>query len=96
MLQCERFPRDSREAGMNQTNGKRVLLISNSTLYGNGYLDHAELGEVIAGVKAGRTSSDEIIIFDSTGMALQDVITATIIYENAVKNSIGTVMEFAA
>jgi ornithine cyclodeaminase/alanine dehydrogenase-like protein (mu-crystallin family) len=57
---------------------------------------HAELGEMIAGVKAGRTSSDEIIIFDSTGMALQDVITATIIYEKAVKNSIGAVMEFAA
>jgi len=33
------------EAGMNQTNGKRVLLISNSTLYGSGYLDHAE-GEI--------------------------------------------------
>lgn len=30
---------------MNQTNGKRVLLISNSTLYGSGYLDHAE-GEI--------------------------------------------------
>ena len=27
---------------MNQTNAKRVLLISNSTLYGSGYLDHAE------------------------------------------------------
>ena len=27
---------------MNRTNGKRVLLISNSTLYGSGYLDHAE------------------------------------------------------
>jgi len=57
---------------------------------------HAELGEIIAGVKAGRTSADEIIIFDSTGMALQDVITATIIYEKAVKSGAGTVMEFAA
>ena len=28
---------------MNRTNGKRVLLISNSTLYGSGYLDHAEV-----------------------------------------------------
>ena len=27
---------------MGQTNRKRVLLISNSTLYGSGYLDHAE------------------------------------------------------
>ena len=30
---------------MNKANGKRVLLISNSTLYGSGYLDHAE-GEI--------------------------------------------------
>src|SRR5713101_7410829 len=36
------FLRNSREAGMNASNGKRVLLISNSTLYGSGYLDHAE------------------------------------------------------
>ena len=44
---------------------------------------HAELGEVIAGIKPGRTSSDEIIIFDSTGMALQDVITSALVYEKA-------------
>ena len=30
------------EAWMNQTNSTRVLLISNSTLYGSGYLNHAE------------------------------------------------------
>ena len=30
---------------MNKANGKRVLLVSNSTLYGSGYLDHAE-GEI--------------------------------------------------
>ena len=56
---------------------------------------YAELGEIIAGVKAGRTSSDEIIIFDSTGMGLQDVITATITYEKAVQNGVKTVMKFA-
>lgn len=56
---------------------------------------YAELGEMIAGVKPCRTSSDEIIIFDSTGMALQDVITATIIYEKAVKSGVGSVMRFA-
>ena len=49
----------------------------------------------MAGLKAGRVSDDQIIVFDSTGMALQDVITATIIYEKAVKNQIGAVMEFA-
>ena len=42
MPRQEHFFRDSREAGMIKTNCKRVLLISNSTLYGSGYLDHAE------------------------------------------------------
>ena len=57
---------------------------------------HAELGEVIAGVKSGRTSSDEIIIFDSTGMALQDVMTAALVYEKAVCEGVGAVINLAA
>jgi len=56
---------------------------------------YGELGEVIAGVKPGRTSSDEIIIFDSTGMALQDVITAAAVYEKAIKQGTGILMNFA-
>jgi alanine dehydrogenase len=57
---------------------------------------HAELGEVIAGLKPGRTSSDEIIIFDSTGMALQDVVTAAAVYEKAVSRKAGMLTDFAA
>ena len=57
---------------------------------------YAELGEVVARVKPGRASDDEIFIFDSTGMALQDVITATIVYENAIKQGAGAVIDFAA
>src|ERR1700687_2126139 len=56
---------------------------------------YAELGEVIAGVTPGRTSSDEIIIFDSTGMALQDVVTAAAVYEKAVNTGAGNWMNFA-
>ena len=55
---------------------------------------YAELGEVIAGYKSGRTSSDEIIIFDSTGMALQDVVTAAAVYEKAVRAGSGTRIDF--
>ena len=66
-----------------------------SSLVGNEDV-HAELGEVIAGVKPGRTSSDEIIIFDSTGMALQDVMTAALVYEKAVREGVGIVMNLAA
>jgi alanine dehydrogenase len=45
---------------------------------------YAELGEVISGCKRGRSSAEEIIIFDSTGTALQDVAAAAIVYEKAV------------
>jgi alanine dehydrogenase len=44
---------------------------------------YAELGEVVAGRKRGRESDKEIIIFDSTGMALQDVAAAALVYEKA-------------
>ena len=37
---------------------------------------HAELGQVVAGIKPARTRDDEIIVFDSTGTALQDVAVA--------------------
>src|SRR6185436_13253009 len=50
---------------------------------------HAELGEVITGKKAGRTSEEEIITFDSTGTALQDVAAAAIVYERAVSTNMG-------
>lgn len=56
---------------------------------------HAELGEVIAGTKPGRTSPDEIIIFDSTGMALQDVITAATVYQKAVAKGVGRIVDLA-
>jgi alanine dehydrogenase len=44
---------------------------------------HAELGEVIAGRKPGRTRPDEVIVFDSTGTGLQDVAAAIAVYEEA-------------
>ena len=56
---------------------------------------YAELGEVIAGNKSGRTSKEEIIVFDSTGTALQDVAAATIVYEKALTMGIGTKLNFA-
>jgi len=49
---------------------------------------HAELGEVLAGRKPGRRES-EIAIFDSTGMALQDVAAATVAYRSALAKGQG-------
>ena len=53
----------------------------------------AELGEVIAGRRPGRTSDDEVVVFDSTGMALQDVAAALVVYERAVTAGRGTAVE---
>jgi len=55
---------------------------------------HSELGEIVAGKKIGRQSDDEIIIFDSTGTALQDVAAGAIVYEKALKNGTGIKLNF--
>ena len=44
----------------------------------------AELADVVAGTRPGRLSADEIVVFDSTGTALQDVAAAAMVYERAV------------
>ncbi|WP_164019187.1 ornithine cyclodeaminase family protein [Pyxidicoccus trucidator] len=46
------------------------------------------LGEVVAGKKPGRTG-DEITIFDSTGLALQDVALARTLYDVALQRGVG-------
>lgn len=55
---------------------------------------HAEIGEVLLGVKAGRTDDDEITIFDSTGMAIQDNTAAYAIYRKALAAGIGANFAF--
>ena len=57
---------------------------------------YAELGEVVAGLKPGRESDEEIIVFDSTGMALQDVAAASLLYEKAERQGAGIRVSFAA
>jgi alanine dehydrogenase len=56
---------------------------------------YAELGELAAGKKAGRTSEDEITVFDSTGTALQDVAAAAAVYENAIRLGRGQRIDLA-
>jgi alanine dehydrogenase len=56
----------------------------------------AELGQVVAGVRPGRRSDSEIVIFDSTGMALEDVAAAAAVYERAVRAGRGVEIDLAA
>ena len=51
---------------------------------------YAEMGEIVAGKKEGRTSPDEITLFKATGLAIQDVGTAHKVYTLAKEGGIGT------
>lgn len=55
---------------------------------------HAEIGEILLGQKPGRENDEEITIFDSTGMAIQDNTTAARIYRNALENKVGVFFDF--
>jgi alanine dehydrogenase len=48
-----------------------------------------EIGEVVAGKKKGRTKDSDITVFDSTGLAIQDVATADLVYRKALKANMG-------
>lgn len=58
--------------------------------------DHiwAEIGEILLGQKTGRENSQEITLFDSTGLAIQDLALAQHLYRKAKEKGIGEEMEF--
>ena len=56
---------------------------------------HAELGEVVAGQKEARTGTAEITLFKSVGLAIQDVATATRVYQLAKEKGVGTTLSLA-
>jgi alanine dehydrogenase len=48
------------------------------------------------GTAPGRLTDDEIVIFDSTGTALQDVAAAVAVYERALATGRGVALELGA
>jgi ornithine cyclodeaminase/alanine dehydrogenase-like protein (mu-crystallin family) len=52
----------------------------------------AELGEIVAGVKNGRTDDEQITFFKSVGIAVQDAVAARIALRNAEKLGLGTMV----
>lgn len=55
---------------------------------------HANLGEVLTARKAGRMRDDEVIVFDATGTALQDVAAAAAAYTRAKADDTGALFDF--
>ncbi len=54
------------------------------------------LGDVVNGTIRGRTSDDEITLFKSVGLAIQDISCAALVYREAVANGIGQEFNFSA
>lgn len=61
-------------------------LLSQEDIYGN-------IGDIVAGKLPGRRSHDEITVFCSTGLAIQDAVTAKLAYDAAKKKKVGHVFE---
>jgi ornithine cyclodeaminase/alanine dehydrogenase len=55
---------------------------------------HGELSDIITGRIAGRTSPDEVFVFDATGTALQDTAAAAAAFAKAVATRAGSVFDF--
>ena len=54
---------------------------------------HAELGEITAGIKLGRGSQEEITLFKSVGVAIQDVAAANLVLRAAEDKNLGVEIE---
>ena len=82
---------DRRESALNEA-GDYVIAAAEGA-FGPEHI-RAELGEVLIGDHPGRTSNDEITVFKSLGLAIEDLASAAHVYEKALKQSAGTWLEF--
>jgi alanine dehydrogenase len=81
---------DSREA-IRAECGDILLALKEKSIGENAI--HAEIGEVLAGTKAARRNSDEITLYKSVGIAIQDVAAANLVYRKALEQGVGTTVE---
>jgi alanine dehydrogenase len=81
---------DSRDAIMAEC-GDILLALKEKSIAENAI--HAEIGEVLAKVKPGRTDQDEITLYKSVGIAIQDVAAANLIYRKALDKRVGTTVD---
>lgn len=56
---------------------------------------HADLGEVVSGNAPGRTSDEEITVFDSGGTGIETAAAAHMLYERALEEGLGSTISFA-
>lgn len=82
---------DRRESALNEAGD--YLIAAREGAFGPEHI-RAELGEVLIGVHPGRTSPEEITIFKSLGLAIEDLAAVAYVYEKAQLQGRGTWVEF--
>ena len=83
----EQLHADGVEAGLKEA-GDLIMAISEGKVTAEHFSD--ELGEVVDGKKPGRTSPEQITIYKSVGIAIQDMAVAVMVYRKALANKVGT------
>ncbi len=76
---------DSRETALREAGDLLPLLEKGRTRPGS----WVELGEVIAGMRRGRSDASQITLFESQGLAVQDIAVASMIVDKARRLSLG-------
>ena len=82
---------DQRQAAMNEAGD--FLIPLHEGVIGPDHI-RAEIGELLIGSHPGRTSSQEITLFKSLGLAVEDVAAAGYLYRQAQMPTVGTWLEF--
>ena len=78
---------DRRESALNES-GDYLLAAKEGLINPDSIV--GEIGELLIGTKAGRNSVDEITVFKSLGLAIEDVACAEYLYEKAMAQNSGT------
>ena len=83
---------DRRESTLNES-GDYLFAVVDGSIAGPEHIK-AELGELLTGEAVGRKSGDEITLFKSLGLAVEDLAAAAYLYEKARRLGRGTSVEF--
>ncbi len=83
---------DRRESAESEA-GDYLLAVREGAIPASGHI-RAELGEVLTGAEPGRTSRDEITLFKSLGLAVEDLWAADYVCRKAAEQRVGTRVDF--
>jgi ornithine cyclodeaminase/alanine dehydrogenase-like protein (mu-crystallin family) len=91
IVACSLFV-DRRESTVNEA-GDYLTPLAEGAISGPEHIN-AEIGEILTGARPGRTSDDELTVFKSLGLAVEDLAAAEYVVRRAAEPGTGTTVEF--